>query len=196
MMEFAALLAGAFLLAQTAAAALPLGHGGHTQAQGYLGINFHDVPSQQMDSLKIKGGVEITVVDHDGPACRSGLREHDIILQMDNHDITGEEQFRHMLHDIPAGHTVSFLIERDGQQQTISTQLANRETVAQEAWDHHMTVPEPSWHGNGFFGIGGGGGDTSADPPHHGFTTEETAKNTLFRATRKLREQLREIRST
>ncbi|HEY0263579.1 MAG TPA: PDZ domain-containing protein [Granulicella sp.] len=154
------LLVGAMFLAPQGSA-LPLGHGSH---QGYLGINFHDLSQEQIASRKSRG-VEVTVVDHDGPACRSGLKEHDIILQMDGHAIESEEQLRHMLHEIPAGRTVAFLIERDGQQQTFSVQLANRETVGQEAWERHMTVPEPAWHENGLLNEK----TPAEDVPHHSF---------------------------
>jgi serine protease Do len=167
---FAGLLAGSMLLVQ-AARALPLGrHGGHS-SQGYLGVNFRDVSDEQRTALKIKGprGAEIVLVDHDGPGCRSGLREHDVILQMDGKAIEDEEQLRHMLREAPAGRTVTFVINRDGQQQTISTQLANRDTVGQEAWERHMTVPDPAAespaHGSSFFG----GSASGTDTPHHGF---------------------------
>ena len=48
-----------------------------------------------------------------------------------------------MLRETPPGRTVSLLSSRDGQQQTISAQLANRETVEREAWEQRYTVPEP-----------------------------------------------------
>jgi len=167
---FAGLLVGSLLLVP-AARAIPLGHHGGHNGQGYLGVNFRDVSDEQMIALKIKGarGAEIVLLDHDGPGCRSGLREHDVILQMDGKAIESEEQLRRMLREMPAGRTVTFLVNREGQQQTISTQLANRDTVGQEAWDRHMTVPEPASespaHGNGFFG----GGAPSIDMPWHGF---------------------------
>jgi serine protease Do len=169
----AGLFVGSLLPVQTAWALsprLPLGGHGSRSSQGYLGVTFRDVSDEEMMALKIKGprGAEIVLVDHDGPGCRSGLREHDVILQMNDKTIDSEEQLRRMLRETPAGRTVTFLINRDGQQQTISTQLANRDTVGQEAWERHMTVPDPSessGHGSGFFG----GGAPSADVPRHGF---------------------------
>lgn len=167
------LVASALFAAQAARALSPmgglLGHG-HSN-QGYLGINFRDVSKDEVSTLKLKDahGAEIILVDHDGPGCRSGLREHDVILQMNGQAIQGEGQLRHMLHEIPVGGTVSFVISRDGQQQSLSTQLVDRETLAQEAWERHYTVPEPTssgLRGSGFFG--GGGGASSVEVPHHG----------------------------
>lgn len=150
--------------------------------QGYLGVSFRDVAEDQVTALRLRDarGAEIFLMDHDGPACKSGLREHDVILQMNGQTIEGEEELRRMLHEAPAGRTVTFVISRDGQQQTISTQLADRDKIGQEAWERHMTVPDPSpdpalprnpdsgsgWHGSGFFR---GGGPSSVDVPRHGF---------------------------
>ncbi len=129
--------------------------------QGYLGVDLRDVTEDQVAALKLKEtrGAEITSVDHDGPACKAGLMLHDVILQMNGTVIEGEEQLRRMLRETPAGHQVTFLISRDGQQRTITTQLANREEVERKAWEGRYIVPEPSESsssaythaGNGFF---------------------------------------------
>lgn len=173
----AGLFAGTLLMVSSASAVSPLGgpsaeHAGRG-TQGYLGVNFRDLTDEQMTALKLKEarGAEIILVDHDGPGSKSGLREHDVILQMNGQVIEGEEQMRRMLRETPAGRTVTFVISRDGLPQTISTQLANRDTIGVEAWERHMTVPEPessepsesSWHGNGFFG------GHSVEVPRHGF---------------------------
>jgi serine protease Do len=170
----AGLVVGSLLLVPYSRALAPLGGHGTHSSQGYLGINFRDVGEEQLTVLKLKEarGAEIIVMDHDGPAFQAGLREHDVILQMNGQIVEGEEQLRRLLHETPAGRTVAFVISRDGQQQTLSAQLANRDKVGQEAWDRHMTVPEPSastespWHGSGFFG---GGGTSSVSVPRHGF---------------------------
>lgn len=115
-------------------------------SQGYLGVDIRDVTEEQMTVLKLREtrGAEIVRVDHDGPAGKVGLREHDVILQMNGQVVEGEEQLRRMLREMPAGRTVSLLISRDGQQQTLSAQMANREEVERQAWERHMTVPDPA----------------------------------------------------
>src|SRR5260221_12942002 len=47
----------------------------------YLGVDVADVAKDRVSSLKLKDehGVEITMVDHDAPAGKAGLQEHDVI---------------------------------------------------------------------------------------------------------------------
>jgi serine protease Do len=47
------------------------------------------------------------------------------------------------LHDSPPGRTIVLLISRDGQQMTVTAQMANREEVERKAWEQHITIPEP-----------------------------------------------------
>ena len=115
-------------------------------AQGYLGVDVRDVNTDQLTTLKLKDtrGAEIVLVDHDAPAGKAGLREHDIVLQMNGQAIDGQDQLRRMLHESPPGKTITLLISRDGQQLTVSAQMANREEVERQAWEQHLTVPEPT----------------------------------------------------
>src|ERR1017187_8155970 len=114
-------------------------------AQGYLGVDVRDVNADQLGALKLREarGAEIILVDHDAPAGKAGLREHDVVLQMNGQAIEGQEQIRRMLHDSPPGKTVVLVVSRDGQQVTVTTQMANREEVERHAWEQHLTVPEP-----------------------------------------------------
>ncbi len=119
--------------------------GGSHGSQGYLGVDIRDVNEDQLSVLKLKEsrGAEILRVDHDGPAGKAGLREHDVVLQMNGQVVEGEEQLRRMLHETPAGRMVVLVISRDGQQQTVTAMMANREELERQAWQQHMTVPEP-----------------------------------------------------
>ena len=113
--------------------------------QGYLGVDICDVSQEQMSALKLKDtrGAEVVHVDHDGPAGKLGLQKHDVILEMNGQQIEGQEQLRRMLRESPAGRAVTLVISRDGQRQTMTTQLANREEVERRAWEQHLVVPDP-----------------------------------------------------
>ena len=99
------------------------GAGGHnTPVQGYLGIMFHDVSDSTYNSqhLRDKRGAEIVMVDHDGPAGKAGLREHDVVLSLNGTTVEGEEQLRKLLHDMQPGRTISISVWRDGTERSFT----------------------------------------------------------------------------
>jgi membrane-associated protease RseP (regulator of RpoE activity) len=128
---------------------------------GYLGIDIHDVSDDQAAAFKAQGqqrGAEIVGMDHDGPACQSGMQVHDVVLQMNGQAIDGEDQLRRLLRDSQAGKQVTFLLSRDGQQRTVTTQMADRDELGRIAWGKHYTPPVPEdspaftpRRGNSFF---------------------------------------------
>src|ERR1700742_3725678 len=115
-------------------------------SQGYLGIDIHDIDSDRALALKLKDahGAEIVTVDHDAPANKAGLKVHDVVLEMNGQQVDNAEQLRRLLKETPAGRSISFLISRDGQQQTISAEMGDRAQVEAKAWKQHFTVPDPS----------------------------------------------------
>lgn len=110
--------------------------------QGYLGVGTRDIDSERAAQLKLKSaqGAEVVTVDHDAPAAKAGLRLHDVILQMNNQLIEGQAQLGRMLRQTPPGRTVTFLISRDGQQQSVTVQLADRSALEADAWSQHIPV--------------------------------------------------------
>jgi len=132
--------------------------GGGIGSQGYLGIGFRDVSDERVAALKLREahGAEVIYVDHDGPASHAGLREHDVILQVNGQAVEGEEQLRRILHEIPVGRSISIVLSRDGQQQTLSTMMADRSTVERQAMQDRYSVPDPQSSGvrggSGFLG--------------------------------------------
>jgi serine protease Do len=125
------------------------GVGTNAKTQGYLGVDIRDVGDEQIGALKLKEprGAEVIHVDHDGPAGKAGLREHDVILKMNGSVIEGEDQLRRMLRETPAGRTATLIISRDGQQQTVTTRLANKLEVERQAWEERWIVPVPPEEG-------------------------------------------------
>lgn len=148
----AATALGAFAaLSAIALPAHPAGgsEGGSHANQGYLGVSLRDLSKDDLASLPPGiHGTEIVHVDHDGPAGKAGLRENDVILQLNGQAIGGHDQLKHLLHDVAPGQTVSLLIFRDGQQVTVSTELETREAVEHRAWEQHIAAqagaPSPS----------------------------------------------------
>lgn len=94
----------------------------------YLGVEINDISGDRAQELKLKDdrGVEVTEVDQDAPAGKSGLKEHDVILGFNGTAVQSAEQFKRLMRETPAGRTVSLDISRDGQPQSLKVTLASR----------------------------------------------------------------------
>jgi len=94
----------------------------------YLGVDTRNITADRVSELHLKeeSGVEVTMVDQDAPAGKAGMKERDVILAINGQQIESEEQLRRVIHEIPAGRTVTVGIVRDGQPMTLKVQLAER----------------------------------------------------------------------
>src|ERR1700729_2002277 len=94
----------------------------------YLGVDIADITSDRLGALKLKEekGVEVTMVDQDAPAGKAGVKEHDVILDLNGTAIESKTQLHRMIHETPPGRVVTLGLSRDGQPVTIKVQLADR----------------------------------------------------------------------
>ncbi|MGE0404845.1 MAG: PDZ domain-containing protein [Candidatus Korobacteraceae bacterium] len=109
----------------------------------YLGVYIRDIRPDRMADLKLKDerGAEVTMVDRDGPAGKSGLKEHDVILSFDGHAVEDADKLRKMIQKTPAGTQVSLGIQRDGQPLTLKLQLGDRKDALSKRGSPDMPVP-------------------------------------------------------
>jgi serine protease Do len=88
---------------------------------GQLGVVVRD-----LDEAGLKGaggatsGVRIDDVDQDGPAAKAGLKEGDIVVDLDGERIRSARQFSRLIQETPDGRSVSLGVVRDGKRQSIS----------------------------------------------------------------------------
>jgi predicted metalloprotease with PDZ domain len=108
----------------------------HSSSQGYLGVDLADVDQEKAQVLKLKEvrGALITLIDHDAPAGKCGLKVNDVVIQLNGENVEGAEQLRRILREIPAGRKVSMEISRDGSIQTLAIELADRRVMEHEVW--------------------------------------------------------------
>src|SRR5277367_1930478 len=94
----------------------------------YLGLNVLEVDSEiaKTAGLKDERGVQITQVDTDSPASRSGLMVKDILLEFNGERVEGTTQFVRMVSETPVGRKVSLGVYRNGGMQTLTAQIGAR----------------------------------------------------------------------
>ncbi|MGH8796469.1 MAG: Do family serine endopeptidase, partial [Caldimonas sp.] len=75
-----------------------------------LGMAVSDLTDAQRRELKIKGGVKVDSAD--GAAARAGVREGDVILTLDNTEITGARQFEGLVAKTDKARPLTLLVRR------------------------------------------------------------------------------------
>jgi serine protease Do len=93
---------------------------------GQLGVVVRDLDN---DALKVAGtpsGVRIDDVDQDSPAAKAGLREGDIVIDVDGDRVRSARQFSRLIQETPDGRSVKLGILRGGQRQSIDVTPESR----------------------------------------------------------------------
>ena len=129
----------------------------HSHSQGFLGVDVGDIDQDRSQTLHLKDthGAEITVLDHDAPAGKVGLKLHDVIVEINGQEIVGAEQVKQILHETAPGHKLQMVVSRDGVRQTVTVQLADRRKVQEEAQQRLDTLGTTSVSGNSLLPGGG-----------------------------------------
>ncbi len=86
-----------------------------------LGVMVDDLNADELKTLgSAPGGVRIEEVDQESPAAKAGLREGDIVIDVDGDRVRSARQFSRLIQETPAGRSVALGIVRDGQRQSVS----------------------------------------------------------------------------
>jgi membrane-associated protease RseP (regulator of RpoE activity) len=95
----------------------------------WLGVETHEVTSDKAKELKLTAerGVVLGKIVPDSPAAKAGLKENDVVTEINGQRVEGASQFRRMIHEIPAGRSIQLTVWRDGRTQTISATLGKSE---------------------------------------------------------------------
>jgi serine protease Do len=99
------------------------------EGASWLGVESQEVTSEKAKELKLPAerGVLLKRIVPDSPAAKAGLRDSDVITEINGQRVEGAAQFRRMIHEIPAGRSAQFAVWRDGRAQTISVTLGKTE---------------------------------------------------------------------
>jgi serine protease Do len=107
----------------------------------WLGVGVTEVTEAKAKDLKLPAerGALLGKIVPDSPAAKAGLKENDVVTEINGTRVEGAEQFRRMIHEIPAGRTAQLTVWRDGRAQTVAVTLAKSEFKH----PHAMTAPAP-----------------------------------------------------
>ncbi|HET7149931.1 MAG TPA: PDZ domain-containing protein [Candidatus Acidoferrum sp.] len=116
----------------------------------WLGVELHEVTSDTAKELKlpVERGVVIGAVVPDSPAAKAGIKEKDVVTEINGQRVEGTAQFRRMIHEIPAGRTTQLTVWRDGRAQTLNVTLGKGEERR-----HSFKVLTPSAPGSFTFNM-------------------------------------------
>ncbi|HXY25969.1 MAG TPA: PDZ domain-containing protein [Candidatus Acidoferrum sp.] len=119
------------------------------EGASWLGVELHEVTSENVKEFKLPAerGVVLGKIVSDSPAAKAGLKENDVVTELNGQRIEGAAQLRRMIHEIPAGRTVQLNVWRDGKSQSVSVTLGKS---AEGQHSFKMIMPE---HGNFSFSM-------------------------------------------
>jgi C-terminal processing protease CtpA/Prc len=102
-----------------------LGDGGAS----WLGVESQEISSEKAKELKLPAerGVLLERIVPDSPAAKAGLKDNDVVTEINGQRVEGAAQFRRMIHEIPAGRSAQFTVWRDGRAQTLTVTLGKSE---------------------------------------------------------------------
>jgi serine protease Do len=95
----------------------------------WLGVETTEVTVDKVKQLKLPAerGALLGKIVPESPAAKAGLKENDVVLEINGQRIEGTSQFRRMIREIPAGRTTQLTVWRDGRSQNVNVTLGKSE---------------------------------------------------------------------
>jgi serine protease Do len=99
------------------------------EGASWLGVELHEVTSENVKEYKLSAerGVILGKIVPDSPAAKAGLKEDDVVTEINGQRVEGSTQFRRMIREIPAGRSVQLTVWRDGRAQNVNVTLGKAE---------------------------------------------------------------------
>lgn len=132
-----AFMAAALLLALPAAFAAS----GSNNSGAYLGVHISDITPELATTLRLNdiSGVVVESIDHDGPACKAGIKNNDVITAVAGTKISNIQQMVAVMNTMSAGSSANISIIRNGSPQNVKVTLGNRKN-----WMAGQAAPMPN----------------------------------------------------
>ena len=129
------------VLAAALLVTLPAAFAGSNNSGAYLGVHIGDITAEVASNLKLNdiSGVVVLALDHDGPACKAGIRNNDIITSVAGTQIHNTQQMLEVMNGMAAGSVANVGIVRDGRPENVKVTLGNRKN-----WMTPTPAPMPN----------------------------------------------------
>ncbi len=99
------------------------------EGSSWLGVELREVNGDTAKELKLPAerGVVLSSIVPDSPAAKAGLKENDVVTEINGQRVEGAAQFRRVIREIPAGRAAQLTVWRDGHNQTVAVTLGKAE---------------------------------------------------------------------
>jgi serine protease Do len=89
--------------------------------RGWLGVSVQDMTPDLLRYFKLdrRRGVLVSKVFSGSPAYKAGIKQGDVILHLNSHEISNKLEYQHRVGSYSVGNTIKFNILRDGREKNI-----------------------------------------------------------------------------
>ena len=110
--------------------------------RGYLGVGVVDIAPDRVKALNLKddSGVEVKRVDENSPASKAGIRENDVILELNRQKMEDVAQFVRSISETSPGTKIDMAVWRNGAKQNLTATLEAR-SAPMAPWDPDLPLP-------------------------------------------------------
>lgn len=117
------------------------GHG------GYLGVQTMDVTQDNFTKFGLSAvrGVAVEKVMEGSPAAAAGLQANDVIVRINNDDVTSTRKLTRLVSEIAPDHQAVIAVLRDGREQQLTATIGKRPTP--KFGDGNFSFSIPEWKG-------------------------------------------------
>jgi serine protease Do len=100
-----------------------------TVVRGYLGVYIQDIDETMAKAMKLPGteGALVSDVTEDSPAAKAGIKQGDVILEMNGEKVKNTTQLRNTIAATMPGTEIKLKIWRDGKEKTVEVKLGKLE---------------------------------------------------------------------
>jgi serine protease Do len=95
---------------------------------GFLGVHAENIDRENMGRYRMNQvrGVGVTQIVKDSPAEKAGLRKDDVILRIDNENITSVRKLNRIVSELAPDQSVRITVSRGGAEQEVTATIAKR----------------------------------------------------------------------